>query len=158
MEFPFSSAVLNVHAHATEDEQRVLDALRVLLPEDIEIQRSKLEGHHGNQIIVFEARINRKALLRELWGRIVARLRADDLENIRRVLPTKFDEACHFYLRFDKQLAYRGELALTEGGDAVRLKLKTVAFPAKREVAIGLVKKFLGMGLNDEEKAQIHRV
>jgi hypothetical protein len=158
MKFPFSSAILNVHAHATEDEQRVLDALKVLLPEDIEIQRSKLEGHHGNQIIVFEARVDRKALLRELLGRIMAKLRAGELENIRRSLPTRFDESCHFYLRFDKQLAYRGELALTDGGDAIRLKLKTTAFPAKRKVAIGLVEKFFGMGLNDEEKAQIHRV
>lgn len=158
MEFPFSSAVVNSHAHATENEQRVLEALRTLLPEAVEVQQSKLKGHHGNPIAGFEARINRKKLLRELWERMVTRLRVGELDNIRGILSTRVDDSCRLYLRFDKQLAYRGELVLTDSGDAIHLKLKTAAFPAKREVAIGLVEKFIGEGQEDEGEAQVHRV
>ena len=158
MEFPFSSAVVSTHAHATEDEQRVLEALRTLLPEAVEVRQSKLKGHHGNPITGFEARVNRKILLRELWERVVAKLRAGELDNIRGILPMKIDNSCRIYLRFDKQLAYRGELVLAESGDAIHLKLKTAAFPAKREIAVGLVEKFVGAGQKDEEEAQIHRV
>ena len=129
-----------------------------MLPEAVEIGQSKLKGHHGNPITNLEARVNRKALLRELWERLEAKLRVGEIENIRRVLPTRIDESCHFYLRFDKQLAYRGELALTDSGDAVHLKLKVAAFPAKHEVAVGIVEKFIGAGQKNEEKTQIHRV
>ena len=158
MEFPFSSAVVSTHAHATEDEQCVLEALRTLLPEAVEVRQSKLKGHHGNPITGFEARVNRKILLRKLWERVVAKLRAGELDNIRGILPMKIDDSCRIYLRFDKQLAYRGELVLAESGDAIHLKLKTAAFPAKREIAVGLVEKFVGAGQKDEEEAQIHRV
>jgi len=89
---------------------------------------------------------------------VVAKLRAGELDNIRGISSTRIDESCRLYLRFDKQLAYRGELVLTDSGDAIHLKLKTAAFPAKREVAIGLVEKFIGAGQKDEEEAQIHRV
>jgi len=158
MEFPFSSAVVSTHAHATEDEQRVLEALRTLLPEAVEVRQSKLKGHHGNPITGFEARVNRKILLRELWERVVAKLRAGELDNIRGILPMKIDDSCRIYLRFDKQLAYLGELVLADSGDAIHLKLKAAAFPAKREIAIGLVEKFIGAGQKDEEEAQIHRI
>jgi len=158
MEFPFSNAVVSTHAHATEDEQRVLEALRTLLPEAVEVSQSKLKGHHGNPITGFEARVNRRILLRELWERVVAKLRAGELDNIRNILPARIDESCRLYLRFDKQLAYLGELVLAGSGDAIHLKLKMAAFPAKREIAIGLVEKFIGAGQKDEEEAQIHRV
>jgi len=128
------------------------------LPEAVEVRQSKLKGHHGNPITGFEARVNRKILLRELWERVVAKLRAGELDNIRGILPMKIDNSCRIYLRFDKQLAYRGELVLAESGDAIHLKLKTAAFPAKREIAVGLVEKFVGAGQKDEEEAQIHRV
>ena len=158
MEFPFSNAVVSTHAHATEDEQRVLEALRTLLPEAVEVSQSKLKGHYGNPITGFEARVNRRILLRELWERVVAKLRAGELDNIRNILPARIDESCRLYLRFDKQLAYLGELVLAGSGDAIHLKLKMAAFPAKREIAIGLVEKFIGAGQKDEEEAQIHRV
>ena len=85
-------------------------------------------------------------------------MRAGELDNVRGILLMKIDESCRLYLRFDKQLAYRGELVLTDSGDAVHLKLKVASFPAKREIAVDLVEKFVGAGQKDEEEAQIHRV
>lgn len=141
MEFPFRSAVVSTFAHATEAEKRVLDALKILLPEEIEVRRSRLKGHHGNPIVSFEARAGRKET-REFWQRILAKLRGGELEKIARVAPGRIDKTCHLHLRFDKQLAYVGELALTEGGDVIHLRLKIAAYPAKREVAVDLVEKF----------------
>lgn len=142
MEFPFRSAVVSTFAHATEAEERVLDALRILLPEEIEVRRSRLKGHHGNPIVNLEARIKRKET-RKLWQRILVKLRGGESEKIARTAPDRIDETCHLHLRFDKQLAYTGELALAEGGDVIHLRLKVAAYPAKREVAVDLVEKFL---------------
>jgi len=143
MEFPFRAANLNILAHATEDEQKVLKALQVLLPEEVEVRRAKLKGHHGNLIFTFTASIKQRKRVREFWTRMTTELRAGELDKLSRVAPERVDETCHLYLRFDKQLAYAGELALTEGGDAVHIELKVAAYPAKREVATRLVREFI---------------
>jgi hypothetical protein len=143
MEFPFRTANVSTLAHVTEDEQKVLKALRALLPEGIEVQRKKLKGHHGNLIFTFIAPIKRRRLVREFWKNMIAKLRAGELDKLSSVLPERIDETCHLYLRFDKQLAYGGELALTESGDALHVKLKVTAYPAKRDVATKLVREFI---------------
>ena len=143
MEFPFRAANLNILAHATEDEQKVLKALQVLLPEEVEVRRGKLKGHHGNPIFTFTASIKQRKLVRELWARMTTKLRAGELDKLSRAVPERVDETCHLYLRFDKQLAYAGEFALTEGSDAVHIELKVAAYPAKREVATRLVREFI---------------
>ncbi len=143
MEFPFRSAVVSTLAHATEDEQKVMVAIRLLLPSEVEVGQTKLKGHHGNSITSFEASVEQRKLLREFWQRVIEKLKAGEVKKIIGTLQEKVDETCHFYLRFDKQLAHAGELALTESGDAIHLRMKVAAFPAKPEIAIELVKKFI---------------
>ncbi len=137
---------MSTFVYATEDEQRVLEALQILLPEEAEVRRSELKGHHGNPIVNLEARVGQRKPLRELWQRALIRLRAGELEKLGKIVPERIDKDCFFYLRFDKQLAHAGELVLTDSGDAVHLRLKVAAYPAKREVAVKLVEKFMGVG------------
>jgi RNA binding exosome subunit len=146
MEFPFRNAVVSTFAHATEDEQRVLSVLRTLLPEGVEVYRSKLEGHHGNPIINLEAKVGQRKLLRELWQRVLTKLRADEMKKLSKIVPERVDENCFFYLRFDKQLAHAGELVFTDSGDAIHFKLKVTTYPARRELAVNLLEKFIGVG------------
>jgi hypothetical protein len=143
MELPFKSAKVSTLAHATEDEQKIIVALRVLLSKDIEIKRTKLKGHYGNPIVSFEALIEQKKPLHELWQRLVEKLRASELEKIGEIVDDRMDESCHLYLRFDKQQAYAGELTLTDSGDAIHLTSKVAAYPARKEVAVKLVKEFI---------------
>jgi len=143
MEFPFKSARVSTLAHATEDEQKVIAALRILLLNSVEIKRTKLKGHHGNPIVSFEASIGQKKILRELWQQMVGKLRAGELEKIGEIAEDRMDESCHLYLRFDKQQAYADKLAFTDSGDAIHLTLKVTAFPARKEVAAKLVKEFV---------------
>ncbi len=143
MEFPFCSAVVNVHAHATEDEQRVLGIIKALLPAAAEIKKSSTKGHHGNPIIVFESRLGQKKLVKELWQRMLSRMYEGTFAKLRMGFRERVDDSCFLHLRFDKQLAQGGELILTDVGDAIHLRLKIVAFPAEREVAISRVDNFL---------------
>jgi len=143
MESPFKSARVSTLAHATEDEQKVIAALRVLLSNDVEIKGTKLKGHYGNLITSFDVSIGQRKTLSELWQRIAEKLRAGELEKIGEIVDDRTDESCHLYLRFDKQWAHAGELALTDSGDAIHLTLKIVAYPARKEVATKLVKEFI---------------
>ena len=57
-------------AHATEDLDKVMEAVQNIFPsdriEDITFNRSNLEGHYGNPITFFEARIKDKETVRAL--------------------------------------------------------------------------------------------
>ena len=143
MELPFRAANLSTLAHATEDEQKVLKALRVLLPGEVEVRTGKLKGHYGNPIFTFTVSIKQRKLVRELWVRMTTKLSDGELNMLSRLLPERVDEKCHLHLRFDKQLAYEGELAFTDGGDAIHVQLKVAAYPAKREVATRLVQELI---------------
>lgn len=145
MKFPFSSAILSTFIHATEDESKVLKALKTFLPEDVKIQQRKSKGHYGNPIIVLDATLERRKLLRQLWNEITTRMDTDDLERINQIVPERLDDERCLYLRFDKQQAYAGKLVLTDSGDVIHIKLKVAAYPAKREVAVRLVREFLQM-------------
>jgi hypothetical protein len=134
---------VSTFAHATEDVERVLVAMKNVLPKEAKIDVKKLRGHHGNPISMLESKITRKAVLRKWWANLIEMLGEAEIEKIRWALPTKIDESCRLYLRFDKQRAYLGELVSTEGEDTIHLKLKIGTWPAKREVAIEIVEKFL---------------
>lgn len=143
MEFPFCSAVVSAHAHATEDEQRVLEAVRKFLPASAEVRKSSMKGHHGNPIVNFEARVRQRRAIRELWQRMMSGMYEGAFANLRMGIQERIDDSCFLYLRFDKQAAFSGELIPTEIGDAIHMRLKILAFPADREVAVGVVKDFL---------------
>jgi hypothetical protein len=150
MEFPFRSAAVSAFVHATEEESRVLRGLKVLLPEDVEVRRRRAKGHHGNPISVLSATIRKRRFLREFQRSLIAGLRAGEKEKLIEAAVERVGEDCRLYLRFDKQLAYRGELVLTEGGDAIHVRLKIAAYPAKREVAVRLLEEFISSGLGVE--------
>lgn len=147
---------MSTFAHATEDEGRVLSVLKTLLPEGVGVRRLELEGHHGNPIVNLEAKIEQRKLLRELWQRVLAKLRMGELKKLSKIVPERVDGDCFFYLRFDKQLAHLGKLVLADSGDAIHFKLKVATYPARREVAVKLIEKFIGADRNEAE-AQVHR-
>jgi RNA-binding protein len=133
------NAVLRVHCHATEEEDRVRQAL-ALLAGDAELQVEHAEGHHHNPILVLEANLT-KAAADKVW----ARLRAAPLvaEQLAAEAERRTDDRGVFYARFDKQRAYQGEVALTQGDDAIHLRSKLAAFPAKKDIAVDQVRRFL---------------
>lgn len=142
-EFPFASATLSVHVHATESGEKVLGAIKLLLPEGVVVESSKAKGHYGNLITMLEARVKGAAVLRNLWRILFEKLPANDMEKVRMLVQDLVDSSCRLYLRFDKQRACEGELALAEGGDAIHVRFKVLVYPAKQGAAIAAVEKFL---------------
>lgn len=143
---PISSARLSAFVHVTEDELKVLAALRNLLPKGAEPKRTGLRGHYGNPIVVLEAAFGDRRLVREVWQNMLVRLPQSELNRLRVAAPEKIDDSCRLYLRFDKQRACRGELVLSEGDDVVHARFKIAAYPPKREKAVELVGEALGEG------------
>ncbi len=124
--------------HATEDLEKVEQALSTVVGNSV-INRSRTEGHHGNAIDVLDSSVEDEELILDVFRR----MRPEELAEIGSGLETRMDDACQVFLRFDKQEAYAGRLSLTDGEDAVAVRIKVRSFPAKRELAAEIVRDFL---------------
>ena len=127
---PFHYVDLRAFCYATEDEERVVRALRTMLPEDVEIDREETEGHTGDRILVFSTRVENADGIRHVFDHVG---RAEDFDRIVDELDERIDDDCSLFLRLDKQAAYQGRVAL---GDGITLRAKVEAYPAKHDAAV----------------------
>ncbi len=126
---------------ATEDAGRVREALGIFVPLD-RISVTTAVGHFGNEIKILEATLKKKEsqtffqILRE-------QLPNEDLLRLRREMPDRLEGESRFYLRLDKQSAYKGLLRLTESTDAVDVSALVKTYPARREEALRILREIL---------------
>lgn len=130
---------LRATAHATEDVERVADAVRHLAglePEAFEAActRTVIEGHFGDVTWV-EAELKRAREVRTALERLLPD-GADDRARLRDELERRVDDDGVLYLRFEKQAAAQGRVAPTTGEDAVQVRLRVEVHPAGRERAL----------------------
>ena len=127
---PFHYIDLRTFCYATEDEKRVEDALRALLPEEFELDRMENTGHHGDRIVVLSARVENADEMRYILDRLAE---LDEIDRILDELDERVDDNCSFFLRLDKQAAFKDEIELGQG---ITLRAKVEAYPAKHDAAV----------------------
>ena len=122
---PIGYIDVRVFAHATEDPEKVLTAVRNLLPEalreEVVFQKKQLTGHHGNPISLFEAKLDDKQVLPAVLQKIGAGLTSLDKETLERDMRLHVEKR-NLYLRFDKQLAFQGEVRFSQN-DPIHFKI-----------------------------------
>jgi RNA binding exosome subunit len=116
---------LRVFAHATEDPEKVLTALRNLLSTDLAetiiFKRTSLTGHHGNDITFFTTHFTEKKLLPQLLEKIGKNINALDKAEL--VTNCNLDiEKTNLTLSFDKKAAFLGKIKFTQN-DPVHMKI-----------------------------------
>jgi len=113
-------------AHATEDVDKVVMAVQNVLPsdhiEDITFNRSNLEGHYGNPITFFHARIKDKETVRALVENLSANLSSLDKEELGRTM-NRCVEKGSLYIRLDKQAALQGKIKLVTS-DPIHMRIR----------------------------------
>jgi RNA binding exosome subunit len=116
---------MRVFAHATEDPEKVLTAVRNTLPKELSenaaFQKTSLTGHHGNPIILFEAKFTDKQALPVVLEKIANSLSALDKETLNSEMRLHLEKR-NLYLRFDKQSAFQGELRFSSN-DPIHFKI-----------------------------------
>jgi RNA binding exosome subunit len=138
---PFHYVDLRAFSYATEDDQRVEDALRTFLPEEFELQRAESEGHYGDPILVLSARVENADDVGTVLDRFEA-LPDEEHEQVLAELDERVDEDCSFFVSFSKQAAVDGDVRLGEG---ITFRGKVEAYPAKKAHAIEAVDETLGV-------------
>ncbi|MDX1813829.1 MAG: RNA-binding domain-containing protein [Candidatus Bathyarchaeia archaeon] len=131
-------------AHATEDLNKVMDAVQNILPseylEDITFNKSILEGHYGNPITFFETRIKDKKTIKALIEQLAANLSILDKEELKRIMCHCIEKGS-LYIRLDKQAAFKGKTKLVTS-DPIRIRIR---FRKSKTEDVIVVCKEIGM-------------
>jgi RNA binding exosome subunit len=139
---PIAYVDVRVFAHATEDSERVLRAVRNILPSEsadsVTFKKTALTGHHGNSITLFEARIKNKRVSRAFLEKLASGLSMVDKEALSSEIAQHL-ESGNLYVRLDKQSAYLGEFRLGST-DTIHLRMH-FRKPSTEEV-VGICREF----------------
>ncbi len=139
---------LTTFIHATEDEDKVLEAIGTLIPEEVDEEDvifdiAETSGYFGNPIKVVNVEIKRSKAVRAFLSELRELLSEGDRRYLLENLDEKIDEEGTLYIRFSKQKAYLGELEIDEGEDVIQVRIKVKAFPMRKEAVIKAVKEWL---------------
>jgi RNA binding exosome subunit len=137
------SVEISTIAHATDDLEKVQSALTNLLPETIKgreiFTRRYLQGHYGNPITTFEARLSEPPLVNEFMECLRKLLQLVDRLEIVDELDRHIDQDGNLFIRIDKQKMFRGIAKLGQD-DPIRIRMKFSKFAGKPTV---LMKTYL---------------
>jgi len=123
---PIAYIDISFFAHATEDENKVKEAAKRVLPlsqaENIVFERSSLRGHHGNSITFFEAKIEDREIAKSVVENLSSNLSELDKDTLLREIELHVEKG-NLYLRLDKQAALHGEFKLS-AADPIRVRIR----------------------------------
>jgi len=113
---PIAYIDVRVFAHATEDQDKVLKAVRGILPPEqvdtVIYGKSGLTGHHGNPIVLIESRIKDKHVAQAILEKLASGLSMMDKELLGKEFMEHLEKG-NLYLRIDKQSAFQGVFRLS---------------------------------------------
>lgn len=121
--------------YSTEDIDKVTDAISYLFP-NLLPEKTITEDHFGNKILILSQKITKKRTNRDFIAFFNDNLSDDDKEIIKNELSRRMDEKGNFFLRFDKQEAYDGNLKLTFSGNAIHVRIKIASYPVSKDNAM----------------------
>ncbi len=139
---------LTTFIQATEDEDKVLDAIATFIPEEIDeddviFDIDETKGFFGNPIKVVNVEIKRSKAVRQFLDYFKEILSEEDREYLLENIDEKVDEEGTLYVRFNKQKAYLGDVEIDEGADVIQVRIKVKAFPMRKEAVVKAVREWL---------------
>lgn len=138
---------ISVIAHATEDVNKVLQALTNTVPkefsDEVHFVKQHTQGHYGNPITIIKARIKRRRQAEAYVRNLVASLAEATRATISSNLAQHLDEEGNLYIRLDKQKAYTGILT-AEQRDPIRIRVRLNVHP---RTINSLIEAYKSLGL-----------
>jgi len=123
---PVQHLEITALVHATEDQEKVVDAVSNLFPEDMEIplyENAKYTGVFGDSLVMLKWALKNRRPATETFNKILLSLNSLNLNQILESLGYRIDENKNMYMRLDKQKAALGVIRL-DTRDSIRVKAK----------------------------------
>lgn len=135
-----------VFVNATENETKVINALKTIFP-NAKPKKEITEGFYGNYVVILSEKFDKKSYIEDFINSFLD-IDVDDLKQIKNDLILKTDNCGNLFLRFDKQEAYNNTWKIVNHGDAIHVKLKVKAYPAKKSTSIKVMTDLIDIQLN----------
>ena len=123
--------------YENESIDEISQAILNILPE-AEIEAEEAEGLLEDRIIILSGIVSKKRYTKTFFNTL---LESVDLDKLNNDLERKMDDKGNWFLRFDKADALDEKFTILDKGDAIHLKVKIAAFPAKKEIAVEKVRE-----------------
>ncbi len=123
--------------YENESADEINQSILNILPE-AEIEAEEAEGLLEDKIIILSGIVSKKRYTKTFFNTL---LENTDLDKLNKDLERKIDDKGNWFLRFDKKDALDEKWTILDSGDAIHLKVKIAAFPAKKEIAIDKVRE-----------------
>ncbi len=144
MRTSINEVIITTHCHATEDCGKVLQAVKNLLPREMHSRINPViqsyQGYYGNPIKIITITL-RGENAEKLLDHIGSRLSDMDKSILDVSLELRYDRRSNkLYIRFDKQLAYRGEQVISDTDDIIKITI-SLKGPHRLDMVRELLKK-----------------
>jgi RNA binding exosome subunit len=121
------SIELSTIAHATESLDKVETAILNVLPTQVHDStsfcRHYLKGHHGNPIVTLTMRLAKGKAARTSVEHLFRMLSPTEKHELDLEFERYLDEEENFYIRLDKQEAFKGKIKLARE-EPIRIKIR----------------------------------
>jgi RNA binding exosome subunit len=124
-QLPIAYVDIRFCVHATENLDKVVEAVHNILPTEVEevtFKQNVTEGHYGNPITFFETRIKDKKTINGLVANLSANLSSLNKDVLGREIHRCVEKGS-LYLRLDKQAALQGKIKLVTS-DPIRIRIR----------------------------------
>ena len=125
-QLPIAYVDIRFCAYATEDIDKVMDAVHNILPsnkrEKLTFKKSDVEGHYGNPITFFETRIKDKETINALIENLSTNLNSLDRKTLGKQI-NRYVEKGSLYIRLNKQSALQGKIKFAFS-DPIRVRIR----------------------------------
>ncbi|WP_456373314.1 RNA-binding domain-containing protein [Methanocaldococcus sp.] len=133
-----NSIKISAIVHATEDEDKVLEAIEFFIPEDVDEEKINLdvietEGYFRNPIKIINVSVEGKEA-KKIFNHIIDLIKSDErnINKLKKDLHLRIEDN-KFYVRFDKQKAYLGKCKVMDGDDVIRVVFNFKIFSPKNK-------------------------
>ncbi|MFX1604386.1 MAG: RNA-binding domain-containing protein [Promethearchaeota archaeon] len=125
------------YSRTTEVPDRVKQAIFNLYAEKfrdlVEFESTRVEGHSGNKILVFESILKDKDGCEATLDYMFEKLNESDRRRLRNSLSRRIDRHCLFFVRIDKQAAFLNDIKLAKGPDVISIQVHIQQYPKCRQ-------------------------
>jgi len=124
--------------------QKVKALFHKLLPidfdkEKIAITEEQVESFENRKIKILKLEFTKEAHTNIFIKILKELLRAEQCKTLLEQKWSRLDEELFFYIRLDKEAAFKDVFELTDSGDCIHIKMHIAAFPKNRETALKVV-------------------